>query len=146
MKKFLAVTTLSLAIHLSFAEIEPMGEIFHSGAETEKAAQAMRQEVMMTAFSAIRETGGKEVSEEAIANILFETMDKHADSVKLALQKDCAAENDAQKCACFYEQIDLKEMFHEMKKASLEQDNDKAEQSMKAYQESVTKKKVQCEL
>ena len=147
MKKLLAMSLLAVCSHHAFEQVESFDGIFHTGKESEKVAESMMQEVMMSVMTAAMANGGKEIDEKEVAQKMFQGMSKHAEPLKAAMQKDCAAEEDAKACACFYDQVDLKEMFSALERAVVnaksEEDVDKL---MRPYMEGVEAKKAQCKL
>lgn len=147
MKKLLAIGLLAVCSHNAFALMEDFEDVFHSGKETEKAAEAMMQEVMASVMAAAMANGGKEIDEKEVAQKMFKDMAKHADPLKAAMQKDCEAEADAKTCACFYDQVDLKEMFSVMEKAAINAKSEvDVEKTMKPYMEKVKEQKAKCKI
>lgn len=148
MKKLVITLCLALSTQASFAQMEEMGEVFHTGEATEKASEKMAQD-MMTAMIAAAASAkdGKEMSEEQMAEMMFEGMKKHSAELKTAMQTDCAVDNDAKDCGCFYEKVDMNKFFDGLKEAALKAKTEEdVEKSMKPLIEDVKAKKAQCNL
>lgn len=147
MKKLLAAAVMALCSHTALAQMEGMEGVFHTGPETEKAAEAMMQEVMSSVMAAAVANSGKEIDEKQVARDMFKEMAKHSAPMKAAMQKDCEAQADAKACECFYKQVDLKDMFSQMETAVINASSEEeVEKQLNPYLQDMQAKRAQCKL
>lgn len=147
MKKLVITLCLALSTQASFAQMEELGKVFHSGEATEKAYEKIAPDMAAMIAAAVSAKDGKKMSEEQMTEMMFEGMKKHSAELKTAMQTDCAVDNDAKDCGCFYEKVDMNKFFDGLKEATLKAKSEEdVEKSIKPLIEDVKSKKTQCNL
>lgn len=146
MKKYLLSLLMVIGSQSALAQLPGAGELFHEGPATDKASEAMAQEMLAEILGNAEKN--KDLSEEQAAEMIMEFMKKQSGKMKEAMKEDCAANNPAKDCACFYDKVDLGKMFDEMKKFTSQPDvsEEEIEKQLNPLLDEYKAQKVQCGL